>query len=95
MLAAGFEREVTQLYARGDLKPELPSIKSVGYRQMWCYLDGQYDHTTMIHKAIVATRQLAKRQFTWLRSWQNLQTLSEPSLAEALKILNEGSILAE
>ena len=88
MLEAGFEAEVAALHKRGDLHAALPSIKSVGYRQMWSYLEGEYDHDTMVFKAIVATRQLAKRQFTWLRGWQNLQILEQPSLSEALKILN-------
>lgn len=87
MLEAGFETEVAELRNRGDLEIGLPSIKSVGYRQMWGYLEGEYDHSTMVHKAVVATRQLAKRQFTWLRSWQDLSILTQPSCAEALKIL--------
>lgn len=67
MLAQGFEQEVRALYARGDLTPDLPSIRSVGYRQVWGYLAGEYDWDTMVHKGVVATRQLAKRQLTWLR----------------------------
>ena len=47
----------------------MPSMRSVGYRQVWEYLDGEYDEVTMKHKALVATRQLAKRQLTWLRRW--------------------------
>lgn len=72
MLSNGFEQEVRALYDRGDLHPDMPSIRSVGYRQMWGYLDGEYDGQRMLEKGIVATRQLAKRQFTWLRSWQSL-----------------------
>ncbi len=68
MLAAGFEDEVRALVARGDLHPELPSMRSVGYRQMWAWLRGEYDRDEMIRRAITATRQLAKRQMTWLRS---------------------------
>ncbi len=75
MLAAGFEQEVRALYERGDLSPELPSIRSVGYRQMWDYLAGMYDWDTMVHKGVVATRQLAKRQLTWLRKETDLQVL--------------------
>ena len=67
MLAQGFLDEVKVLLARGDLHVGLPSIRCVGYRQAWSYLDGEYDWDTMREKAIVATRQLAKRQFTWLR----------------------------
>ena len=68
MLQQGFVEEVKQLFARGDLSLELPSIRAVGYRQAWLYLQGEYDERTMAEKAIIATRQLAKRQYTWLRS---------------------------
>ncbi len=67
MLEQGLIAEVEKLYQRGDLSPALPSIRAVGYRQVWSYLDGEYDLDTMTEKAIIATRQLAKRQFTWLR----------------------------
>lgn len=69
MLAAGFVAEVEKLYARGDLTENLPSIRSVGYRQVWHYLEQQLDYPTMREQAITATRQLAKRQCTWLRNW--------------------------
>lgn len=72
MLSEGLIDEVKRLFVRGDLNLQLPSIRSVGYRQIWDYLDNQYDHQTMIEKSIAATRQLAKRQLTWLRSWGNL-----------------------
>jgi len=62
------EREVRALRARGDLHLGLPSMRCVGYRQMWEYLDGSIDAATMREKGIAATRQLAKRQLTWLRS---------------------------
>ncbi|MEJ2768966.1 tRNA (adenosine(37)-N6)-dimethylallyltransferase MiaA [Mycetohabitans sp. B46] len=68
MLDAGLIDEVQQLRARGDLHPELPSMRCVGYRQVWAYLDGEYDYATMRDKGIFATRQLCKRQLTWLRS---------------------------
>ncbi|MEY4717448.1 MAG: hypothetical protein RL563_66 [Pseudomonadota bacterium] len=78
MLAQGFLDEVQALRARGDLHVGLPSIRCVGYRQAWSYLDGEYDWDTMREKAIVATRQLAKRQFTWLRKEQDaLHLISE------------------
>lgn len=67
MLAQGLIAEVEKLYQRGDLTPALPAIRAVGYRQVWSYLDGEYDFDAMTEKAIIATRQLAKRQFTWLR----------------------------
>lgn len=68
MLSAGFLDEVKALRARGDLTPELPSMRCVGYRQTWEYLDGAIDYDTMRDKGIFATRQLCKRQLTWLRS---------------------------
>lgn len=67
MLEQGFMDEVEALYKRGDLTGKMPSVRAVGYRQAWSYLQGEYDLETMTEKAIVATRQLAKRQFTWLR----------------------------
>ncbi len=69
MLDLGFEQEVRKLYERGDLSVDLPSIRCVGYRQMWEYLAGQISLDEAIFKGICATRQLAKRQITWLRGW--------------------------
>lgn len=90
MLKQGFIAEVERLYHRGDLSLELPSMRCVGYRQAWRYLDGELDHETMREKAIVATRQLAKRQYTWLRS-EELAHWFDPAegqlLEKALKIL--------
>ncbi|EUC14545.1 tRNA (adenosine(37)-N6)-dimethylallyltransferase MiaA [Paraburkholderia hospita] len=68
MLAAGFIDEVKRLRARGDLHPGLPSMRCVGYRQAWEYLDGETDYDTMRDKGVFATRQLCKRQLTWLRA---------------------------
>jgi tRNA dimethylallyltransferase len=67
MLEQGLVEEVKALFNRGDLMEKMPSIRAVGYRQVWSYLSGEYDYDTMVEKGIVATRQLAKRQFTWLR----------------------------
>ena len=67
MMEQGFVAEVEALYQRGDLHPDLPSMRAVGYRQIWEYLDGQWDYDTMLEKGIIATRQLAKRQLTWLK----------------------------
>lgn len=72
MFASGFIEEVAALMARGDLHPDLPSIRAVGYRQVWEHLRGDYDVDTAFERALVATRQLAKRQLTWLRGWQDL-----------------------
>lgn len=68
MLAAGFEDEVRALWRRGDLTPDLPSMRCVGYRQMLQYLGGDYSFEQMSERTVIATRQLAKRQYTWLRS---------------------------
>ncbi|GLS24520.1 tRNA (adenosine(37)-N6)-dimethylallyltransferase MiaA [Marinibactrum halimedae] len=70
MFDAGFVDEVEKLYERGDLHEELPAIRAVGYRQVWKYIAGEYDLETAKEKSLVATRQLAKRQLTWLRGWQ-------------------------
>ncbi|WP_160052633.1 tRNA (adenosine(37)-N6)-dimethylallyltransferase MiaA [Shewanella litoralis] len=75
MLDQGFIDEVATLKARGDLHLDMPSMRCVGYRQCWQYLDNEFDHATMVEKATAATRQLAKRQLTWLRSWPDLQWL--------------------
>jgi len=73
MIDNGFIDEVADLKMRGDLNLEMPSMRCVGYRQIWQYLDGSTTREEMIHKAVVATRQLAKRQMTWLRKQpQNL-----------------------
>jgi tRNA dimethylallyltransferase len=72
MLKKGFIEEVERLYSRSDLHIKLPSMRSVGYRQVWDYLSGNCSFTTMQERGIIATRQLAKRQLTWLRSWQDL-----------------------
>jgi tRNA dimethylallyltransferase len=75
MIAQDFESEVVNLKQRDDLHKDLPSIRCVGYRQMWEYLNDEVDHDEMVFKGICATRQLAKRQLTWLRNWPNLQWL--------------------
>ncbi|WP_373317385.1 tRNA (adenosine(37)-N6)-dimethylallyltransferase MiaA [Shewanella algidipiscicola] len=75
MLQQGFIEEVQALKARDDLHLELPSMRCVGYRQVWQYLDGDYDYDTMVEKSVAATRQLAKRQLTWLRGWADLNWL--------------------
>lgn len=68
MMDKGFLEEVRHLYQRGDLHTNLPSIRCVGYRQLWGHLAGEVDLDTAIEQGIAATRQLAKRQITWLRS---------------------------
>ncbi|MGV6987468.1 tRNA (adenosine(37)-N6)-dimethylallyltransferase MiaA [Testudinibacter sp. P80/BLE/0925] len=101
MIMQGFEQEVRSLYQRGDLHPDLPSIRCVGYRQMWEYLRGDYDHADMIYRGICATRQLAKRQITWLRGWKSeihwLDSLAIPQAKQKImQILQEsGSALLQ
>ena len=69
MMAQGFVAEVEVLYRRGDLHPDLPAIRSVGYRQLWDYCAGSCSLEESVERGIIATRQLAKRQITWLRNW--------------------------
>jgi tRNA dimethylallyltransferase len=97
MLAAGFEDEVRALVARGDLDPEMPSMRSVGYRQMWGWLRREYGYTEMTERGIAATRQLAKRQMTWLRSEQDASWLDEKVsdiTSQALKAVRSSPILS-
>lgn len=92
MVQQGFVDEVEQLRAREDLHPALPSMRAVGYRQVWAYLDGQLNHDQMIERGVIATRQLAKRQFTWLRGWGSeltwLDSLAKDNLSHVLKYLS-------
>lgn len=71
MLEQGFIDEVRTLYQRGDLDTRMPAVRAVGYRQAWSYLSCEYDRATFVERAIIATRQMAKRQITWLRSQQD------------------------
>lgn len=73
MLEQGLVAEVEALYRRGDLSPDLPSVRTVGYRQIWDYLTNKINYSQMSAAAIAATRQLAKRQLTWLRSYPGVQ----------------------
>src|ERR1700761_416628 len=93
MLEAGFVEEVRRLYERGDLSPEHPSMRAVGYRQMWRYLTGESTLNDAASEAIAATRQLAKRQLTWLRRRANARWLDSmrPDVArEIIDALSEG-----
>jgi tRNA dimethylallyltransferase len=72
MMAAGFLDEVRRLYQRGDLTESHPAIRAVGYRQLWSHLAGACPLETAVDQAVAATRQLAKRQMTWLRSMANI-----------------------
>ena len=87
MIDSGFQAEVEKLRGRGDLHLNLPSIRCVGYRQMWQYLDGDFDFNTMREKSVAATRQLAKRQLTWLRGWENIHLLDTFSSDNMSKVI--------
>nr|WP_067287123.1 tRNA (adenosine(37)-N6)-dimethylallyltransferase MiaA [Marinobacterium profundum] len=96
MLELGLVDEVERvLWSRGDLELSHPSVRCVGYRQVWEYLAGRWDYETMVFKGIVATRQLAKRQITWLRSWNDLQWLQTNDrqlVSKALKLVESAII---
>ncbi len=95
MLDQGFVKEVEGLYQRDDLHTDLPSMRAVGYRQVWNYLDGTDDYATMVDKGIIATRQFAKRQFTWLRGEQEecrFEAIDSEILPKVLKYLASSAI---
>ena len=75
MIACGFVEEVRELHRRGDLNCQLPAVRSVGYRQLWSFVEGEINFDEALNRGIVATRQLAKRQLTWMRGWQELNLL--------------------
>jgi tRNA dimethylallyltransferase len=85
MMAAGFLAEVAALKKREDLHPDLPAIRAVGYRQLWAHLAGDYSIEEAVEKGIAATRQLAKRQLTWLRKWPDLEWIYTDDVGNTLK----------
>ena len=87
MLVDGLVDEVRGLFYRGDLTAELPAMRAVGYRQVWAFLAGKSGYDEMVEQAIVATRQYAKRQLTWLRSEAGLETFpaGEPQTPERVR----------
>ena len=87
MLAAGFVAEVEGLMARGDLHADLPALRAVGYRQAWQHLRGDYDHAEFVARALAATRQLAKRQLTWLRQWPDIDLQSSAAPDEVVQLI--------
>lgn len=90
MLNNGLIEEVEMLRRRGDLDLSLPSMRSVGYRQVWEFLDGNFPRDELVHRGVAATRQLAKRQLTWLRGWRQAHKLNalSPNLYQSvLKLL--------
>jgi len=91
MLEQGFLDEVRLLHEREDLNPDLPSMRAVGYRQAWDYLDGKLSADEWVERAVIATRQYAKRQMTWLRSETNcnwVDTSGQNPLAEVLELVH-------
>ena len=88
MMAAGFLDEVRRLYERGDLTDTHPAIRAVGYRQVWAHLAGAYPLDMAVQRAVAATRQLAKRQMTWLRSMPNVDVI-DPYDAQSFVGLRE------
>tara|TARA_B100000700_G_scaffold276701_1_gene323457 strand:- start:10152 stop:11117 length:966 start_codon:yes stop_codon:yes gene_type:complete len=88
MLAGDFLDEVAALRERADLHPGLPSMKSVGYRQAWEHLDGRYGWEAFRQRGVIATRQLAKRQLTWLRRWPDLHWVDSQSVDPLEEVLN-------
>ncbi len=90
MMEQGFLDEVEGFYRRGDLSIDMPSMRCVGYRQLWQHLDGVDSLDDAIFKGVVASRQLAKRQLTWLRGWEDLMifdSLSQNLTVEALNYI--------
>jgi tRNA dimethylallyltransferase len=92
MLEHGFIDEVRRLVSRADLHPDLPSMRSVGYRQVWGWLRGELGRDEMVERGQAATRQLAKRQMTWLRSEPGCRWLDETGDVEgqALALIRKG-----
>jgi tRNA dimethylallyltransferase len=96
MLDKGFLEEVRKLYERGDLDIQMPSMRAVGYRQAWQYLNGELEYEEMAERGIIATRQLAKRQMTWLRSEEDavwLDPLEGDIFSKVLKSLEDAHIV--
>jgi tRNA dimethylallyltransferase len=89
ILRAGLIDEVKSLRERYALNADSPSMRCVGYRQAWAHLEGEYDTAEMREKAIAATRQLAKRQMTWLRALREVQPLPDASAAALAALLRQ------
>ncbi|HEX7889102.1 MAG TPA: tRNA (adenosine(37)-N6)-dimethylallyltransferase MiaA [Ramlibacter sp.] len=94
MLAAGFLDEVRALRARGDLHPALPSMRSVGYRQAWEALDGAFPLDSVRERGIAATRQLAKRQLTWLRGLRDRTVIAADAPDAVDRVLRAAGVAA-
>jgi tRNA dimethylallyltransferase len=87
MMRLGFLDEVRGLHARGDLTPAHPAVRAVGYRQLWAHLEGEFPLSEAVRRGITATRQLAKRQRTWIRSEAGL-TWMDPFSQDAYESWN-------
>lgn len=96
MLAQGFIDEVQGLFNRADLCMDTPSMRSVGYRQVWQYLAGEYTYDTMRERGVIATRQLAKRQLTWLRHWPGIDWFDSESatlVADVVDVISSSPVI--
>ena len=92
MLASDFEAEVRALFARGDLHTDMPSVRCVGYRQMWSYLEGEISYDEMVYRGVCATRQLAKRQITVARLGRGSlvrQRKPQQALNEVIEVIGD------
>jgi len=94
MIDAGLVAEVESLYGRGDLDLGMPSMRAVGYRQVWQHIAGEISFDAMMEQGIIATRQLAKRQITWMRSWDNLHKFDSEAPETLDLLLNSISKIA-
>ena len=84
MLSCGFEYEVKELFNRGNLNRDLPSMRCVGYRQMWDYITHRLSYSEMINETLKATKRLSKSQLTWLKNWKNINILNCDDTLDAL-----------
>ena len=87
MLEKGFVEEVVDLKSNPVNHSALPAIRAVGYRQIWSYLEGDINYREMISASITATKQLAKRQYTWLRNWKGMTYQESANTERVLKII--------
>ena len=95
MLERGLVEEVERLYGRGDLSLALPSMRTVGYRQVWSYLTGRVNYNEMVERSIAATRQMAKRQLTWLRRYPGVHRVScgeKPALRQVAELVRRAAV---
>ncbi|ATF09459.1 tRNA dimethylallyltransferase [Candidatus Enterovibrio altilux] len=89
MIDAGFEDEVRALFERGNLHSDMPSMRCIGYRQMWDYLLGRSSLGDVVYRGVYATQQLAKRQITWLKGWDQLTWLESDKALLSLQTVTK------